>query len=235
MCDATYIGEELDLFSHATNWKRYLHDRLAYQIGGRVLEVGAGIGATTQALAGARGAHSWTCLEPDPALCARLQSSVASIASDVPITVVNGALDALAEDVIFDTILYIDVLEHIEDDREEVVRAVRHLAPGGRLIVLCPAFPFLYTPFDAAIGHFRRYTRRTLAAVAAPGTRQVASFYMDSVGMLASLANKLALRQTSPTPKQINLWDRCMVPVSRVADKLLTGLGKSVVLVWQKH
>ena len=86
-----------------------------------------------------------------------------------------GTTGDLAPDEMFDTALYIDVLEHIEDDTAEVARVCRHLAPGGHLIVLVPAHQALYTPFDAAIGHFRRYTMRQLLAVAAevrpPGAR----------------------------------------------------------------
>lgn len=56
-----------------------------------------------------------------------------------------GTLEALAA-LAFDTIIYIDVLEHIEDDREELNRAASHLRPGGHLIILSPAHQKLFTP-----------------------------------------------------------------------------------------
>src|SRR5258707_343019 len=62
----------------------------------------------------------------------------------------------------FDAILYIDVLEHIKEDAAELILAARHLKTNGVIVVLAPAFPWLYTQFDAAIGHFRRYTRNSL-------------------------------------------------------------------------
>ena len=70
----------------------------------------------------------------------------------------------------FDAVLYIDVLEHIEDDRGELERATRLLREGGYLIVLSPAHQWLFSPFDEAIGHFRRYDRRSLGALQPAGT-----------------------------------------------------------------
>ena len=100
----------------------------------------------------------------------------------------------------FDTILYVDVLEHIEDDRGELAGAAARLRTGGHVVVLAPAHQALYSPFDKAIGHFRRYSHRSLLA-AAPSTLQpVAAYYLDAVGMAASLANRLLLRASMPSP-----------------------------------
>src|SRR5262249_19659327 len=135
----------------------------------------------------------------------------------------------------FDAILYIDVLEHIEDDRGELARAAERLNAGGALIVLSPAHPFLYTPFDAEIGHFRRYTRASLRAAAPDSLRIGKLKYLDSAGMLASAGNRVLLKASMPTEKQILTWDRMLVPVSRVIDPLLMGrVGKSVLGIWTK-
>ena len=68
-----------------------------------------------------------------------------------------------------------------------------------------------------------------------PGMRIESEFYLDGVGMLASLANKAVLRQAQPSLRQVLFWDRVLVPLSRVLDPL-TGrrFGRSVVTVWQK-
>jgi 2-polyprenyl-3-methyl-5-hydroxy-6-metoxy-1,4-benzoquinol methylase len=84
----------------------------------------------------------------------------------------------------FDVILYIDVLEHIKEDASELGQAAQHLKANGVIIVLAPAFPWLYTPFDAAIGHFRRYTRNSLRAIAPLGLREEKSIYPDAFGVL---------------------------------------------------
>lgn len=146
-----------------------------------------------------------------------------------------GVVADLPEAELFDTIIYADVLEHIEDDRGELERAARHLAPGGHIIVLSPAHQWLFTPFDTAIGHFRRYDRRSLGAVRPPGTEQVRLFYLDSVGVLASAANRFLLGSAHPTRAQIQTWDRLMVPASRLIDPLFgRNLGKSIIGVWRR-
>jgi SAM-dependent methyltransferase len=230
----TYPGGELEVFRRARNWKRYLADRLAPHIAGEVAEVGAGLGAMTAVLCGARVTH-WLSLEPDASMAAEIAGAIED--GELPATcrVFNGTLADIAEESRFDTILYVDVLEHIEDDRAELERAARRLKRGGRLVMLSPAHPWLFSPFDRAIGHFRRYRLVDEAHLAPPGVALVAAEYLDSVGLLASLANKLWLRASMPTLRQILIWDRLMVPSSRLFDRLAFGrLGKSVLFVWSK-
>lgn len=223
-----YVGGELALFENAVHWKRYWRSRTEPFIVGDVLEVGAGLGANTRSLAGI--AHrSWTCLEPDRALAAKIPWMGPGYSTRV------GTTEQLAASERFDSILYIDVLEHIENDRGELTRAAAHLKPGGHLVVLSPAHQFLFTPFDRAIGHFRRYSRASLRAAAPAGLGETMVTYLDSVGMLASAANRLFLNQSMPTEAQILTWDRLLVPCSRVLDPLLIGnLGKSILGVWQR-
>jgi hypothetical protein len=135
----------------------------------------------------------------------------------------------------FDTLLYMDVIEHIEDDRGELSRAAEWLRPGGHLIILVPAHQWLYTPFDRAIGHFRRYTRTTLRRAGPAGLDLVRLIYLDSIGLLASLGNRMILNRSLPNPNQIALWDKVMVPLSKIVDPLIAySFGKSVLGVWRK-
>jgi SAM-dependent methyltransferase len=229
-----YSGNELDQAALAVNWKSYFRSRIAPYIIGRVLEVGAGLGGTTIRLRNAR-QTSWTCLEPDAGLVARLQRTLNDSPSSVPTTVVTGDLTSLPGDERFDSILYIDVLEHIEDDRGELERAAARLAPAGALVVLCPAFQILFSEMDKALGHFRRYTKHTLAAVFPQGMERRELFYLDSLGMIASLANKLLLRQGAPSEQQVKFWDGWIIPVSRVLDPLLLhSIGRSVIAIYRK-
>ena len=226
----SYLGSELDLFLNATNWKKYWAAKLRPFVQGDVLDVGAGLGATFDYLS--EGTKSWTCLEPDAGLCAQLEQRLAAHAR--PPRVLAGTLDALAPDARFDSIVYIDVLEHIENDGAELEAAARYLKSGGTLIVLSPAFPFLYSPFDRSVGHFRRYTRGTLSAVTPAGLRVKRCFFLDGLGVAASLFARLA-KKSAPTRAQIDTWDKLLVPISRVADSLTSGfLGRSIIMVWVK-
>jgi len=234
MPEATYVGDELTLFQDAVNWKAYFARFLAPHLRGDVLEVGAGLGGTTRVLAKGD-ASSWLCLEPDPALAARLKEELIARPITPAPEVAVGTLDDLEPNRRFDAILYIDVLEHIEDDAAELRRAAERLRPNGALIVLSPAYESLFSEFDRAVGHFRRYTKRTLLAVCPPQLRPERSFYLDSVGMLTSLVNRHLLKQGTPTSAQIRLWDRTIVPISRVVDLLvLRSFGRSVIAIFRK-
>ena len=148
---------------------------------------------------------------------------------------IPGTLEAIETHERFDTILYIDVLEHIRDDAGELVRAAVHLFPGGHLVVLVPAHQFLYAPFDQAIGHYRRYNLGMLAQLTPRGCQIAQEKMLDSIGFFASLANRVLLRTSMPTNRQIIFWDRILVPMSRVADRLtLHRFGKTAVMVWSR-
>ncbi len=193
---------------------------------GFVLEVGAGLGANTRQFASLK-FERWTCLEPDESLLEQIEPASRR-------ELVLGDLSTLDSSRLFDAILYIDVLEHIADDSAELRRAATYLTTGGALIVLSPAHPWLFTPFDQAIGHYRRYTKQSLQAIAPQHLRREKLIYLDSVGMLASLANRLLLDQSMPTAVQIHTWDTYLVPCSRLIDRLFFGaVGKSVLGVWR--
>jgi len=224
---------ELDLFENATNWKSYWASFLSEFIHGDVLEVGAGTGGNLRHLYRPT-VDSWVCVEPDSELIASLQTSIDGLAAEFSGHIVHGTIRDLPDAALFDAIFYIDVIEHIEDDREELELAARRLKPGGQLIILVPAHNWLFSPFDASIGHYRRYTQRSLRDVIPTHLVRKQLIYLDSVGMLASLANRLILRSSTPTAKQINTWDKRIVPVSKIIDPI-TGhrLGKTVVGIWE--
>lgn len=220
-----YIGEELDLFHQAHRWRRYWSRQIAPFTTGNVLEVGAGIGALTALLAPA--ARRWTALEPDQQLLARIPPESCRR--------ICGTLAALPAGACYDAIVYADVLEHIETDQQELEAAYQRLQPGGNLIVLAPAHTWLSSPFDRAIGHYRRYNRRSLRLIRPCGSETVTTRYLDCLGMALSAANRLLLRASMPTAAQIHVWDRWVVPCSRRLDPLLGyRIGKSILIIWRK-
>jgi SAM-dependent methyltransferase len=230
-----YAGRELDLFSRAKNWNVYFSSRVSPFIGHCILEVGAGIGRNIQSLHNDT-VETWISLEPDPELAARINEEIRK--GDLPKTcrVFVGTLSDIPLDSYFDTILYIDVLEHIEDDAGEVIRASRHLVRGGHLIVLAPAHRFLFSPFDSAIGHHRRYNGSSLRSISPKDCVIKELFMLDSVGLLASLANRVALRKSIPSKNQVAFWDGVLVPLSRLLDPVTRfKIGKTIVVVWSRQ
>ena len=233
MSEFEYVGQELDLFAAAHNWKSYWSKQIKPYLRGDILEVGAGIGSNTERL-DPGGTARWVCLEPDPQHTAQLARKLNESNANRRYEIVCGTLSQMAGQQ-FDTIIYIDVLEHIEHDRDELQAAATLLRPGGCVVVLSPAHQSLYTPLDRGLGHFRRYNRSTIRHIAPAGLRLGRVWYLDSVGLLASLANRLFLHQSLPTRAQFAFWDGFIIPASRVLDRLFFySIGKSIVATWQK-
>lgn len=231
----TYVGSELEVFSQAHNWKKYYSHLMQPYLGSNVLEVGAGIGTTTRSLCTGK-QRTWICLEPDPILADQIQALVNKNYLPECCAVRTGTLGDLNPTELYDTIIYVDVLEHIQDDQAEVKIATQHLKNGGNLIVLAPAHQQLFTPFDQAIGHYRRYNKAMLIGLIPENLNCIRLNYIDSVGLIATLANRFILKSKMPSQKQILVWDKFMVPISKVLDPILQySLGKSILGIWQKY
>ena len=232
--DQSYAGNELTIFKHAHHWKQYYGRQIAPYLTGRVLEVGAGIGGTTPFLCD--GSQSeWVCLEPDAAFARDIQLLIDSQRLPACCRVFNGVLTQMEGRERFNAIVYVDVLEHIEDDRNELEAASSHLAPGGVLVIVAPAHSWLSSPFDKAIGHFRRYDRIRLEAIIPAPLKLRKLLYLDSVGVLLSLFNRIFLRQVYPSENQILFWDRWVIGASSRIDPVLRySFGKSVIGIFVK-
>src|SRR5271166_6915336 len=129
MNEFTYVGSELDLFAAARNWKAYWSKQIRPFLRGDILEVGAGLGSNTQFLDSGGVAARWVCLEPDPVLHDQLVRTLAAMQPRRAYETVCGTVASLTDQQ-FDTIIYIDVLEHINNDREELNHAALHLRYG---------------------------------------------------------------------------------------------------------
>jgi SAM-dependent methyltransferase len=232
--DHTYIGGELDLFSLAINWKRYVKTAIERYLVGDILEVGAGIGGTTAAMHDGT-AHQWVCLEPDFGNAKKLMKLVLDRWGHKQTHVIAGSLHALAEHSSFDCVLYMDVLEHIRADRDQIQAAARLVRKNGHIVVLSPAHQWLFSDFDESIGHWRRYNKEHLRSLMPPRWIEVKMVYLDSIGALLALGNLVGPRQSMPSSWQIAIWDRLCIPFSRIMDSVLRGsCGKSVLAIWRK-
>jgi SAM-dependent methyltransferase len=234
MDEFKYVGSELGLFAPMGNWKTYLSCQLQPFLRGDILEVGAGIGSNIRFLDSGGGGR-WVCLEPDAELHRQLLKTIAETESRRKYETLCGTLECLAGQQ-FDTIIYIEVLEHIANDREELDQAASHLRQGGQLIVVAPAHQRLFSPFDVAIGHYRRYNRAMLRYLTPASLGLERMKYLDCGGLVLSAGNAFILRQSMPTHAQLRFWDRWVVPLSRVFDRLfLYSVGKTILAVWRKE
>lgn len=127
----------------------------------------------------------------------------------------------------FDVILLLDVLEHVEDDVGSLTALGNRLSEDGRVVVTVPAFPALWSHHDETHHHFRRYTRRSLAAAAeAAGLEVEKTFYFNSFLLPVAMAVrglKAALRRATPDDSMPAPWLNMLLQRVFSAERYLVG------------
>lgn len=221
-----YQGTELELFASVVNWKNYWSSQISCNMKSSALEVGSGIGSNLRFLASK--SDKLFLLEPDSNFYRNFLVLIAE--TNPKIMALNGTISQIESGLTFDMIYYIDVLEHIENDRDELIRIATHLNPGGMLFILVPAHRLLFSDFDKSVGHFRRYDKKSFRKIVPVELRVTEMKYLDSVGAIGSLFNKV-MGSGRVTLHKIKFWDKYIVPLSKLIDPLLRyRLGKSLVV-----
>jgi SAM-dependent methyltransferase len=227
-----FYERDLQQMAGATNYIAWQFGMVRPYIRGRVLEVGAGIGTFTTRMAAV--AEHVTALEPNQYCFGRLTRAVDGLPNvsryRLPVEDFHATVGRERH---FDTIVCMNVLEHIRDD-VAVLREFRSLiAPGGRLVLLIPAIPLAFGEIDRRLGHYRRYTKRSVRTLFAnSGWRAVHLRYFNVVGLLGWLWNTKVLVKHEQSDHQIRLFDRVIVPmISRVEPMLPVPVGQSLIAV----
>ena len=130
-----------------------------------------------------------------------------------------------------------DVLEHIEDDEKEINRALEQLKPGGNIIFFIPAYQFLYSDFDKAIGHVKRYTKHFFLTFKRDKKISITELkYFDSIGFFMALLNKLFNKDKIETiGLGIKIWNK-LIFLSKIMDLIFFNkFGKSLLCIMKKN
>ncbi len=154
-------AEILDAFSVAPRFNKWMADTIRPYVQERVLEIGAGMGNLTRALA--RGKQRYIASDIDSEHLSRLQSSLRhylNVETRYCDLGKSGDFEPLADAV--DTVICLNVLEHIEDDQGALRNIYTALSPGGRAIVLVPCGQEIFGQLDVILGHYRRYSTSQL-------------------------------------------------------------------------
>ncbi|MCG5216828.1 methyltransferase domain-containing protein [Streptosporangium soli] len=207
-------------------YRRYQYDLIAPHCGGSVLEVGAGLG---EFAAQFTGKERLVVSDVDPDAVEVLKTRFAGRHEVETVQFDLGAGACLERPV--DSAVAINVLEHFEDDAGILTLLARSVRPGGTIVLWVPAYQALYGDFDRRVGHFRRYTPATLrdAAVRA-GLRVESARPVNLLGGLAWWAAVRLGRAGTPKAGAVGVYDRFIVPTTRVLDRILPiPFGQSVV------
>ena len=223
----------------ASNYRRWIMDSLKPYIGRHIVEVGAGTGAFSELLLAA-GPASLTVLEPSSNLYSRLIKLLGPMDSIGGLHLHQSnfpdAWNANPQIQTPDTAVYINVLEHIEDDEAELKTIFNALAPGGRILIFVPALPFLMSSMDRELGHFRRYTLPELVArCSSAGFIIKTAKYFDLLGVAPWWIKYRLLQSNTMEAGAVRAHDRWVVPVSRKLESLIkVPFGKNIILVGEK-
>ncbi len=215
-------------------YAKWMFEKFAPHMGRRVLEVGSGIGNNVEFLK-QRPDREIILSEPREDYTTLLREKFAGDPR-VQVVVYDATQTPVAEWAANppDTIICLNVLEHIEQERLALDHMVATLAPGGRLILLVPAFMALYCKMDENLGHFRRYTKPELETkVRDAGLVVRKSFYFNPVGAVGWFVAGRILRASQIGGSHIFL-QKLILPIAYVVDMLGLPFGLSAVVIAEK-
>ncbi|WP_419166515.1 class I SAM-dependent methyltransferase [Candidatus Palauibacter sp.] len=229
-----YAGRDLEAMSEAERYHREIVGRFSAYLGSRIVEVGAGSGNISRLLVERNPTHLYA-LEPSDKMYRLLKKRLRGVRNASAHHSFLSDFIANEDVTEVDSILSVNVLEHVDDyaGELEVMRSV--LRAGVYLCLWVPALPGLYSRFDRSLGHFRRYRKTDVAEkLAAAGIETVRLAYRDVVGMVAwFLACRLMGQEL--TPGKVRVYDRLVMPVTSVfRHRIDPPFGKNVVAVARK-
>jgi SAM-dependent methyltransferase len=227
---------DLERLGTADRFFGWTLDEFKPYLKGRVLEVGAGLGTITRKLAETDSELSIVALEPADNLFGELSAFAALNPQVEASQLISGEYLEVTQER-FDTIIYLNVLEHIEHDIEELKITAAALRPGGHTLVFGPGLQRLYSELDYNAGHYRRYSVSGLRKVAEEAGLEVVMIkYFDVLGVLPYYVVYRLLRSQAISGSTMWGYDRVLVPVSRLIQRILRRppLGKNVILVARK-
>jgi 2-polyprenyl-3-methyl-5-hydroxy-6-metoxy-1,4-benzoquinol methylase len=222
--------DELTELSGAGHFTRWIVDEMHPVLGHRVIEIGAGLGSIAAEIADREPERHVTAIEPAANVFPMLRERAAGHTNLDIEQVTSSELAVRYEDDRgadrdhgrFDTAVYVNVLEHIADDVDELRTAMNLLEPGGRLCAFVPAMPSLYGSLDYKSGHYRRYTPEQLrAALDRAGFVDVDVRYLDLLGVVPYWLMYRVLDVSRLDRVSSTGYDRIIVPVSRALQRVV--------------
>ena len=226
---ATTGDFEFDALQKAENYRAALVQEFSPFLKGRVMEIGAGIGQFTEALAALPAVTEVVAIEPEARFCNTFRKLHPSRKT------VEGTMDNLGEDHDWDAAVCINVMEHIRDDDTELLKCRQRLARrAGHLCLFVPARQEIYAPLDKDFGHHRRYARPQLREkLTQAGFQIVRLDYFNSIGYFAWWFNFCLLKKRHFDVGSVVVFDQFIFPVVNALERCLIRppFGQSLLAV----
>jgi len=227
-----YAADDLAIMREAQRYSAHVFDLVRAHVGSRVLEVGSGIGTMSRCLVDI--ADLVVGIEPNPNCAVHAREALRNHPRfSLRVCHLEECDTAELVEQRFDTVLCINVLEHIADDVSALRTFKSILVPGGRVLVFVPAVPAAYGPLDAELGHHRRYNRRTLtAAIVDAGLELLQLRYTNPIGLMGWMYNAHISKVRTHSLAQVKLFETLVAPWALPLDRLVPPpIGLSLVAI----
>ena len=225
-----------------SNYRKYQYDLIDSHIGTDILEIGSGDRSfTNQIVKNKKGIRRIVSIEPSEVLfdTYRNKYELPDFVSFETFDLFDMAPESCG---LFDTIILIHVLEHVEFDRKAVDHIHSLLKPGGKVLIEVPAMQSLFSVHDDMLGHFRRYNKRNFKSMIDSSKYAIKKlWYQDAIGMIGSFIffkiKKVRLKSAAGVELVKNegaLYDRYVIPFEKFYERFITlpfGLSITGVLI----
>ncbi|RPI17563.1 MAG: class I SAM-dependent methyltransferase [Ignavibacteriae bacterium] len=236
-----YWGSKDFSLTDLSNYRKYQFSLIKNYIGKNILEVGSGDRGFTQLLVNSfNDCERIISIEPSITLLSNYEGKY--VFPDYVNFQCIDLFDMNVKDTgYFDTIIFIHVLEHIENDRNALNKAYELLKKNGNVLIEVPALPFLYSPNDELLGHYRRYDKKTLRSIIDKDKYKILDiWYQDIFGVFGSLyyfkIKKIKLKSDTGVDlvkNQGKIYDKYLIPFQSLFEnffRLPLGLSLTAVL-----
>ncbi|MBX3241118.1 MAG: class I SAM-dependent methyltransferase [Chitinophagaceae bacterium] len=228
----------LEVFSKAIHFNKWMFNKLAPYFHGHILEIGSGIGNISSLLLEQYVHVNLSDVKYE--YCKILQSKFSGNSNLENIYQLNLEDTSLLNHFPelkkkFDTVLVLNVVEHIKDDKQAINNCKKFLNENGTLIILVPAHQFLYNSIDKELGHFKRYDQKSISSLLGScGLTVIHTSYFNTAGIPAWWLSGSILRKKMVTGSQMRIYDR-LIPLFKLADIIFNKVsGLSVIAIAQK-
>ena len=238
---SAYTGTELEAMNGASNYHAWILEIFKPYLGAHLVEVGAGVGSFSELILTQHVCKTLALVEPSDTMYEQLRVHLRQLDSGVTVDLYHGtfieAADLIKSEQAPDSIIYVNVMEHIADDEGELEVVRRTLSESGRVFIFVPALQWLFGAFDKRVGHVRRYSKSELEQkLHRAGFKIVRSTYFDSVGIAPWWLKYCLMKSDTMEPGAVRFYDRFIIPaVRRMESRISVPIGKNLIAIAEKR